>query len=86
MSRTVTSILIVLPLAVAIGGVAGWAAGSAAGEWLETLGAAAMMEWGGRVGGLLGAVLCPVYVIRKIIQDERVMTKTQEERRETQIS
>ena len=83
MSGTVASILIVLSLAAAIGGFAGWAAGSAAGEWLVTLGVKEMMGWGGRFGSLLGAVLCPAYVISKIIQDERAMTKTQKERRET---
>ncbi len=84
MSRTVASILIVLPLAAAIGGFAGWAAGSAAGEWLETFGVKEMMGWGGRIGGLLGAVSCPAYVARKVIKDERTMTTTQTERRETQ--
>ena len=86
MSRTIVSVLIVLPLAVVIGGFAGWAAGSAADEWLETLSVTEMMKWGGRIGGVLGAFSCPTYVVRKIIQDERIMTKTQAERRETRTS
>ncbi len=86
MSKTILSNLIVLPVAAAIGGFAGWAAGSAAGEWLETLGAAAMMDWGGRIGGLLGAVSCPAYIAYKVSKDERNMAMTQIERRETRTS
>ena len=86
MSRNVASILIVLPLAAAIGGFAGWAAGSAAGEWLEYLGVSGATNWGGRIGGVLVAFSCPAYVARKVIKDERAMTKTQTERRETQTT
>ena len=78
--------MIVLPLAAAIGGFAGWAAGSAAGEWLETLGVTGTMSWSGRIGGVLGAFSCPAYVARKVIKDERAMTKTQTKQRETQTS
>lgn len=83
MSRTVASLLIVFPVAVVTGGFAGWAAGSAAGEWLETLGFTEMIGLGGRIGGLLGASLCSVYVAYKVFKDERAMTKTQTKRRET---
>ena len=86
MSRTVVIILIVLPLALAIGGFAGWAAGSVAGDWLETLGITDATTWGGRVGGLLGAVSILAYVIRKTTQDERALMKTQTKRRETPTS
>ena len=60
-----------LTLAALVGGFAGWASGAAAGEWLEYGGVPEAMSWGGRIGGFLGAVLCPGYVTWKLIREDR---------------
>jgi hypothetical protein len=78
--------MIALPLANLVGAFAGWAFGCAVGDWLQHAGLVDAMFWCGRFGGLLGAMLCPAYVVVKIIWDERATTKTQTERRETRIS
>lgn len=78
--------MIAVPMATLIGGFAGWAAGGAGGEWLEHAGVNDALFWGGRIGGLLGATLCPVYVGQKILRSERSISKTQPERRGSQPS
>ena len=75
-------ILLVLPLAAAIGGFAGWCIGASGGEWLEYFGVANATAWTGRVGGLLGAILCPGYVVRRVIRDERTAAIAQSETRD----
>ena len=68
------SMIIAVPLAMLVGGFSGWAAGGAAGEWLEHAGVHDALFRGGRIGGVLGAVLCPIYVVHKAIRDKRPMT------------
>lgn len=80
---TVFSLLLVLPLATMTGAFAGWASGSAVGEWLEYLGVTDATHWCGWVGGILGTVLCPAYVVRKVIRNA---TKTESERRDNPTS
>jgi hypothetical protein len=78
--------MIALPLATSVGAFAGSAFGCAVGDWLQHAGLVDAIFWCGRFGGLLGAMLCPAYVARKVIKDERAITKTQTKQRETQTS
>ena len=43
------SVLLVLPLAAALGCFAGWCLGAVGGQWLEYLGVTNTTAWGGRV-------------------------------------
>ena len=80
------SMMIAVPLAALVGGFAGWAAGGAVGEWLEQAGLSTTLTRSDHLGGFLGATLCPLYVAYRVIRDERAMTVTLPERRETRIS
>ncbi len=80
------SMMVAVPMATLVGGFAGWAAGGAGGEWLEQAGVNDALFWGGRIGGVLGAVLCPIFVINKVVSGNRPMTKLQPERRDTHTS
>lgn len=76
------SVLLVLPLAAALGCFAGWCLGAVGGQWLEYLGVTNTTAWGGRVGGLLGTILCPGYVAYRVIRDERTMTENPSQSRD----
>ncbi len=80
------SMMVAVPMAMLVGGFTGWAAGGAGGEWLEHAGVNDALFWGGSIGGVLGAVLCPIYVILTAIRGNRPMTKMQPGRRDTQTS
>lgn len=80
------SMMMAVPLATLVGGFAGWAMCGAAGEWLESLGVANAMIWGHRIGGVLGAALCPAYVAYKAVRDTRITTNAPPEGRETRAS
>jgi hypothetical protein len=75
-------ILLVLPVAAVTGSFAGWCLGASGGEWLEYFGAANATAWSGQVGGLLGAILCPAYVLRRVIRDERASARAPSETRD----
>ena len=64
------SLMLVLPMAVVIGGFAGWCVGASVGEWLECIDLPNVNKWSGRGGCLMGAVLCPAIVAHRVARDE----------------
>lgn len=76
------SMLLVLPLAAAIGGFAGWCLGASGGQWLEYLCVTNVTAWSGRVGGLLGTVLCPGYVAHRVIRGGPTPTRNPQNTRD----
>jgi hypothetical protein len=69
------STLLVLPLASALGVFAGGCLGASGGEWLEFVGVAQATAWGTRIGLVLGMILCPGYVVQRVIRDERAAVR-----------
>ena len=64
------SLMLVLPMAVVIGGFAGWCVGASVGEWLECTCLPKVSKWSGRGGCLMGAVFCPAIVAHRVARDE----------------
>jgi hypothetical protein len=65
------SLMLVLPMAVVIGGFVGWCVGASVGEWLECIDLPNVNKWSGRGGCLMGAVFCPAIVAHRVARDER---------------
>lgn len=67
----VVRVVLILPLAAAVGGFAGWCFGAAVGEWLGSVGVSDAWRWGGVIGGVLGAVFGTGCVVWQVIHDDR---------------
>lgn len=67
----VASLMLALPMAVILGGFAGWCVGASVGELLEYTGLPNVNKWSGRGGCLMGAVFCPAIVAHRVARDER---------------
>lgn len=67
----VVRVVLILPLAAAVGGFAGWCFGAAVGEWLGSVGVSDVPQRGGVIGGVLGAVFGTGCVARQVIRDDR---------------
>jgi hypothetical protein len=69
------STLLVLPLAATLGSFAGWCLGASGGEWLEFVGVARATARGARLGIVVGTILCPGYVLLRLMRDERAAVR-----------
>lgn len=64
-------VVLILPLAAAVGGFAGWCFGTTCGDWLGSVGVSDVPQRDGVIGGVLGAVFGTGCVVRQVIQDDR---------------
>lgn len=64
-------VVLIFPLAAAVGGFAGWCFGAAIGDWLASVGVSDAGRWAGVIGGVLGAVFGTGCVVRQVIRDDR---------------
>lgn len=64
-------VVLILPLAAAVGGFAGWCFGAAVCDWLGSVGVSDVQQRGGVIGGVLGAVFGTGCVVRQVIHDDR---------------
>ncbi len=64
-------VALILPLAAAVGGFAGWCFGAAVGERLAAVGVSDVQQRVGAIGGVLGAVFGTGCVARQVIRDDR---------------
>lgn len=72
---TLVSIVLVLPLAVALGAFGGWCLGGTAGGWVESFGFPNSTVFGGLFGGLLGAIFGAIHLVHATLNDQNAEDK-----------